>query len=187
MDQNGLEGGWKSLTHLLGCLAAFLWGSLSLTSISPGASLWLRLLPPWHPEPPNGLLELNWRSARFESRGDIRPKSRGTWVAQSVKHLTLDFSSGHDLGVLGSNPASSSAHSLLEILSLPLLPLVCSLFLSLSNKEINTIFWGEKKNDCKEMEPAQDIDKCQGRNISQDTSPEKCAPMSRLLTECRTM
>ena len=24
---------------------------------------------------------------------------RGSWVAQSVKHLTLDFSSGHDLTV----------------------------------------------------------------------------------------
>ena len=24
---------------------------------------------------------------------------RGAWVAQSVKHLTLDFSSGHDLTV----------------------------------------------------------------------------------------
>ena len=27
---------------------------------------------------------------------------KGTWVAQSVKHLTLDFSSGHDLGFVGS-------------------------------------------------------------------------------------
>ena len=29
---------------------------------------------------------------------------RGTWVAQSVKHLTLDFGSGHDLVVCGFEP-----------------------------------------------------------------------------------
>ena len=29
----------------------------------------------------------------------------GGWVAQSVKHLTLDFSSGHDSRVMGSNPS----------------------------------------------------------------------------------
>ena len=28
----------------------------------------------------------------------------GTWVAQSVKHLLLDFSSGHDLVVRGIEP-----------------------------------------------------------------------------------
>ena len=28
----------------------------------------------------------------------------GTWVAQSVKHLTLDFSSSHDLTVRGMEP-----------------------------------------------------------------------------------
>ena len=28
----------------------------------------------------------------------------GTWVAQSVKHLTLDFSSGHDVRVMRSSP-----------------------------------------------------------------------------------
>ena len=32
--------------------------------------------------------------------------SRGTWVAQLVKHPTLDFGSGHDLRVLGSSPIS---------------------------------------------------------------------------------
>ena len=26
---------------------------------------------------------------------------RGAWVAQSAEHLTLDFSSGHDPGVVG--------------------------------------------------------------------------------------
>ena len=32
------------------------------------------------------------------------PKSRGTWVAQSVKHLILDFSSDHDLTVCEFKP-----------------------------------------------------------------------------------
>ena len=48
---------------------------------------------------------------------------------QSVKHLTLDFCSGHDLKVMGSNPCIDgptwspvlcSAWNLLEIFSLPL-------------------------------------------------------------------
>ena len=29
---------------------------------------------------------------------------RGTWVAQAVGHLALDFSSGHDLRVMGLSP-----------------------------------------------------------------------------------
>ena len=29
---------------------------------------------------------------------------RGTWLALSVKHPTLDFSSGHDSKVMGSSP-----------------------------------------------------------------------------------
>ena len=37
-----------------------------------------------------------------------KKKSMGAWVSQSGKHLTLDFSSGHDLGVLESSPASGS-------------------------------------------------------------------------------
>ena len=48
---------------------------------------------------------------------------RGAWVAQSVKHLTLDFSSGHDLMVREIKP-----HDLIILspsLSAPLL-LVCS-------------------------------------------------------------
>ena len=47
----------------------------------------------------------------------------GAWVAQSVERLTLDFSSGHDLRVVGSSPALGSARtarSLPGILSLPL-------------------------------------------------------------------
>ena len=42
-------------------------------------------------------------------------------MAQSVKHPTLDFGSGHDLMVVGSSPASGSVltvWSLLGILSL---------------------------------------------------------------------
>ena len=31
-----------------------------------------------------------------------------TWVAQLVKHLTFDFSSGHDLRVMELRPPSSS-------------------------------------------------------------------------------
>ena len=30
---------------------------------------------------------------------NLKRDGRGTWVAQSVKHLTLDFGSGHDLVV----------------------------------------------------------------------------------------
>ena len=33
----------------------------------------------------------------------------GTWVAQSVERLALDFGSGHDSGVTGLSPVSSSA------------------------------------------------------------------------------
>ena len=33
----------------------------------------------------------------------IKIDKRGTWVAQSVKRLTLDFGSGHDLRVIGPN------------------------------------------------------------------------------------
>ena len=31
-------------------------------------------------------------------------KYRGAWVAQSVKHLTLDFGSGHDLAIWEFKP-----------------------------------------------------------------------------------
>lgn len=44
--------------------------------------------------------------------GDIKViqkyQLRGTWVAQFVKHLTLNFGSGHDLRVVRSSPASGS-------------------------------------------------------------------------------
>ena len=32
----------------------------------------------------------------------------GAWVVQSFKHLTLDFSSGHDLKAVGSSPMLGS-------------------------------------------------------------------------------
>ena len=32
----------------------------------------------------------------------------GTWVAQLVKHLTLDYGSGHDLRILGWSPVAGS-------------------------------------------------------------------------------
>ena len=46
-----------------------------------------------------------------------------TWVSQSVKCLTLDFGSGHDLAVGEFKPCvglCADSKSLLEILSLPL-------------------------------------------------------------------
>ena len=33
---------------------------------------------------------------------------RGSWVAQLVKHLALNFGSGHDLRVVKSSPVSGS-------------------------------------------------------------------------------
>ena len=49
---------------------------------------------------------------------------RGTWVAQSVKRLTLDFQSGHDLGVCEFEPHiglhADSAEPAWDSLSLPL-------------------------------------------------------------------
>ena len=37
---------------------------------------------------------------------------RGAWVAWSVKRLTLDLGSGHDVTVMGSSPTSGSALSM---------------------------------------------------------------------------
>ena len=54
--------------------------------------------------------------------------SRGTWVAQSVQHLTRGFSSGHDLRVVSLSPASGSmlsGDSVGDSLPLPLPPLMC--------------------------------------------------------------
>ena len=41
----------------------------------------------------------------------FRTRMRGTWVAQSIESLTLDFSSDHDPRVVGWNPASGSVWS----------------------------------------------------------------------------
>ena len=52
-----------------------------------------------------------------------KEKDRGAWVAQSVKHLTLDFSLGRDLRIMRSSSTSDSGYwvwSLLKNLSLPL-------------------------------------------------------------------
>jgi len=38
----------------------------------------------------------------------LRMKEWGAWVAQSVKHPTLDFGSGHELRVVSSSPAWGS-------------------------------------------------------------------------------
>ena len=51
---------------------------------------------------------------------------RGTWVAQSIKHLTLDFGSGHDFRAVRSNQASSSVLGM-EPLKSPSLPFLLPL------------------------------------------------------------
>ena len=60
--------------------------------------------------------------------------NQGAWVAQLVKHLTLDFGSSYNVTVLGLSPTSGSVltvRSLIGILSLPLcVPLLCSSSLS---------------------------------------------------------
>ena len=55
----------------------------------------------------------------------------GAWVAQSVEHLTLDFSSGHDLMVCGFEPhvqlCTDSVEPAWNSLSLSLCPYLCFL------------------------------------------------------------
>lgn len=43
---------------------------------------------------------------QFSLKNDVK---RGPWGGQLVKHLILDFGSGHDCRVMGSSPVSSSA------------------------------------------------------------------------------
>ena len=62
-----------------------------------------------------------------------RGEAKGAWVVQSLKHLTLGFSSGHDLRVVRLNPTSGSMLSKSLFLSLPLLS-ARLLSLSPSNK-----------------------------------------------------
>ena len=65
----------------------------------------------------------------------------GTWVAQSIEHPALDFSSGHDPRVVGSSPTLGSVVGMepaFEILfpsPSSRLPQLCALSLSLSNKK----------------------------------------------------
>jgi len=98
----GPEPGWERQMRCLGCK---IWGSTCsqvcasaeltldgeglLKICTPGTSL---LYPTLHP-------------AKIPQ---LKKNGRDTWVALSVKHQTLDFSSGHDLRVLGSSPASGS-------------------------------------------------------------------------------
>ena len=59
-------------------------------------------------------------------------QSWGAWVAQSIEHLTLDFSSGHVLTAMRSSPVSGSVLSVksawdslpLSLCSLP--PCACA-------------------------------------------------------------
>jgi len=65
-------------------------------------------------------------ACNFGLKRENKESKRGLWVAQSVKHPTLDFGSGHDLRVVRSSLCWTpcSVGSLLEILTLPLpLPL----------------------------------------------------------------
>ena len=67
-------------------------------------------------------------------------KSWGTWVAQSVKCLTLDFGSGHDLTVHEIKPCiglcTDSPEPAWDSLSLSLpLPHLCALSLSVSQNK----------------------------------------------------
>ena len=35
-------------------------------------------------------------------------ENRSAWLAQSARHLAVDFGSGHDLRIVGSSPGSNS-------------------------------------------------------------------------------
>ena len=72
---------------------------------------------------------------------------RGTWVAQSVRHLILDFGSGHGLRVLGSSLELGSVLSAVCLGSSLLLPLppstpicTCVSVLSLSEMYLKIIY-----------------------------------------------
>ena len=70
-------------------------------------------LPSWH--------VIAWDSKNYEKRG--------TWVAQLVNCMTLDFSSGHYLRVVGSSSTSGSSLSAESACdSLSFFPLPCSCF-----------------------------------------------------------
>lgn len=75
---------------------------------------------------------------------------RGTWMAESVKHLTLGFGSGHELRVMRSNPtldAMLTAEFVSDSLSpVPLLLPLHALFFffSLSLKSNNQSIFKKK-------------------------------------------
>ena len=65
---------------------------------------------------------------------DEKEEMLGTWVAQLVKCPTLDFSSGHDLWIMGLTPMSGSTlseESAWDSLSLSPIPCSFTCFLSL--------------------------------------------------------
>ena len=68
-------------------------------------------------------------------------KILSTWVAQSAKHLTLDFGSGHDRRVLRSVPMLDSVHGVEPAwvsvfpAAPPSQPYLCSVSLSLKKKK----------------------------------------------------
>ena len=82
----------------------------------------------------------NWLPT-FNYWQHLKSNLGGTWVAQSVKRLTLDFCSGHDLTVREFKPlnvlCADSLEPAWDSLSLSLsLPLPCLLSLSLSQNKV---------------------------------------------------
>ena len=65
----------------------------------------------------------------------LKERFWGAWAAQSVKHLTLDFCSGHDLRVVGLTPTSGFMDPAYDSLS-PSTPPPLALTLSLKKKRI---------------------------------------------------
>ena len=61
------------------------------------------------------MLELKFKKYKEKIKNKEKKKkrksTRGTWVAHSLERLTLDFSSGHDLGVVRLSPTAGSALS----------------------------------------------------------------------------
>ena len=51
------------------------------------------------------------RHSIFQNKNSLKRVEMGAPVAQSVERLTLDFDSGHDIRILGLNPALGSALS----------------------------------------------------------------------------
>ena len=81
----------------------------------------------------------------------LKKRGEGAWVAQSVKHPSLDFSSSHDLTVMGSSPVLGSrlgTEGVCLRFSLSLLHPVC-LSLSLKKKKKR-----ERENQLSEMRSA---------------------------------